>query len=226
MTSRKLPTKAELDAAYQAIEDIHAKHLKVHGVALPARGTHKSIWLAMLHHHDRAVHKDEISEAVQREHPDAGKDQQVRHLKRDGWNIVSEKRGYHHLKDPTRPSQEFHNEQNRRRGRLLAKDFDELKRAFGNRCATCGAWEGEPDPRYGSDKVILQQGHQNPNRPSNEMTNIIPQCQFCNRSYRGDFVFDDKGRVYAVADTTPVKRASKEVQREILDYLKRTLENS
>lgn len=128
MTSRKLPTKEELEDAYEDIARIHAEHLVQHNVILPKRNTHKSIWLAMLHHHDRAVHKDEISEAVQREHPDAGKDQQVRHL-------------------------------------------------------------------------------------------------ICNRSYRGDFVFDDKGRVYAVADTTPVKRASEEVQRKILDYLKRTWDN-
>lgn len=225
MTSSELPSVEELDAAYEDIARIHSEHLVQHEVVLPKRNSYKSIWLAMLHHHKRAVHKDEISEAIQREHPDAGKDQQVRHLKRDGWNIVSKQRGYHQLDDPYRPSQEFHNEQNRRRGRLGAKDFEEIKQAFGNRCATCGAREGEPDPRYGSDKVILQQGHQNPKKPSDETSNIIPQCQFCNRTYRDDFVFDNKGRVHAVADIRPVKRASEETQRKILDFLKKTLED-
>ncbi len=216
-----LPSIEELNAAWVDIERIHDEHLAQHEVKLPSPTSYKRIWLAMLHHYcHRPVHKDEISDAVQREYPDAGKDQQVRHLKRDGWNITSPKRGYHQLKDPYRTSQEFHNEQNRRRGRLASKDFSELKKKFANRCATCGVREGEPDHRYGSDKVVLEQGHQDPDKPSDDPKNIIPQCQFCNRAYKSDFVFDDKGRVRAIGSVGPVERASEEVKMKVIEYFR------
>ena len=48
---------------------------------------------------------------------------------------------------------------------------------------------------------------------------MIPQCQFCNRSYRGDFTFDDKGRVHAVASIEPVRRASPKVKAAVRAYL-------
>lgn len=123
----------------------------------------------MLHHYaPERVHKDEISDAVRREYPNAGRDQQVRHLKRDGWNIAGSG-GFHQLADPYRPDQGFVNERNRR--------------------------QGEPD-------------------------NIILQCQFCNRAYRRDFVFDSRGRARAVADVGPVRRANRAVQRKIWELLR------
>ena len=217
---RPLPSPAELDTAYRDIARIHAEHLAQHGVKLPAKNSHKRIWLAMLHHYaPEQVHKDEISDAVRREYPNAGRDQQVRHLKRDGWNIAGSG-GFHQLADPYRPDQGFVNERNRRQGRLNAGDFTQLITAFGNRCATCGAREGEPDPRYGPDRVTLQQGHQDPDRPANDPDNIIPQCQFCNRAYRRDFVFDSRGRARAVADVGPVRRANRTVQRKIWELLR------
>lgn len=217
------PTRAELDRAFAELERIHRTHLVQHGVRLPAPGSAKAFQLAVLWHwRERSVHKNEVSEIVRRELPEAAPDQQVRHLKRDGWNITG--RGRHQLADPYRPSPEFANEMARRRGRLDASTFDELKAAFGNRCATCGAVEGEPDPRYGGAVTVLQQGHQDPAKPADDPENIIPQCGNCNRQYKDDFVFDDKGRAYAVHSVNPVRRASKAVQRRILDYLRETLE--
>ena len=123
----------------------------------------------MLHHYaPERVNKDEISDAVRREYPNAGRDQQVRHLKRDGWNIAGSG-GFRQLADPYRPAQGFVDERNRR--------------------------QGEPD-------------------------NIIPQCQFCNRAYRRDFVFDSRGRARAVADVGPVQRAHRTVQRKIWELLR------
>ncbi len=201
---------------------MHRRHLAVHDVRIPETEYYsdhnKAVWLAALWYwRDREVHKDEISAIVRRDVAGAGADQQVRHLKRDGWNIGT-KPGVHKL-DPFRPSAEFQNTHARRRQRLSATGFDGIKQAFGFRCATCGAVEGEPDPRYGANKVHLQQGHRDPNAAGDETDNIIPQCQFCNRSYRDDFVFDEKGRARAVAGTGPVQRASKAVQKLILDWL-------
>ena len=38
------------------------------------------------------VHKDFISQVCQRDKPDLGQDQQVRHLKRDGWYLAEDAR--------------------------------------------------------------------------------------------------------------------------------------
>ncbi len=223
MAGERLPSVKELEQAYAEAERIHREHLAQHGVRLPSRKTYKWVWLAMLlHFRPNAVHKDVITGAVRRSFPEAGMDQQVRHLKRDGWNITSEGAGSHALADPFRPAQGFVNERARRQGRLSAENFEDIIRSFGNRCATCGAREGEPDPRYGEDPVQLQQGHQDPDEPADEPQNIIPQCQFCNRAYQRDFVFDDKGRAWAVADLGPVQRARESVQRKIWDFLRQT----
>ncbi len=216
-----IPDRASLERAYAAIEDIHKRHLHQHGVKLPGKNSYQWIWLAMLHHYqERMVHKDDIAKAVQSIHPDAAQDQQVRHLKRRGWN-VTEAQGWHQLADPYRPSQEYINEQARRRGRLDAKSFADIRQAFGGRCATCGAVEGEPDPRYGARRVQLQQGHQDPDAAAEDPANIIPQCQFCNRAYKRDFVFDARGRVRAVASPSPVQRARRQVRKKIWNFLRR-----
>lgn len=221
----ELPSHSQLETAYQEAARIHKTHLDQHGVKLPATSTRKWVWLAMLmHFHNTPVHKDIISDAVQREFPGAGRDQQVRHLKRDGWNIEQAGNGEHILRDPYTPSQSFINAQARRQGRISADDFESLIKVFGNRCATCGGVQGEPDPRYGGDVIKLQKGHQNPHLPD-DLSNTIPQCQFCNRAYKDDYVFDEKGRVRAVANVGPVKRARRQVQRKIYDFLKKTLGN-
>ena len=87
-------------------------------------------------------------------------DQQVRHLKREGW-YIGPKAGRYRL-DPYRVSQEFQNANARKCKRLTSGDFDSIKQAFSGRCATCGALEGQPDPRYGDDIVKLQQGYRDP----------------------------------------------------------------
>lgn len=216
------PSQKQIVDAFADLKRIHNIHLTQHGVRLPTDGSNKAIWLGVLWAcKDREVHKEEMSAIVQREKGGNPADQQVRHLKRDGWNIVEGAvRGAHRLDNPYQPSPDWLNERARRQGQLAATTFDELKRAFGNRCATCGATDGEPDPRYGRTRVQLQQGHRDPALPDTDRENIIPQCQFCNRQYRRDFVFDEKGRVRAVADVGPVSRASSVVQRKILAFLK------
>lgn len=58
------------------------------------------------------------------------------------------------------------------------------------------------------------------------MKNIIPQCQFCNRAYKNDFVFDAKGRVVSVCSLAPVKKARAEVQASIYEWLKKKYDRS
>ena len=226
MTAPQSPTRTQIRAAWQDLQRIHRTHLAQHKVKLPEEGTAKALWLGVLWAcRDRPVHKAEMSAIAQRELGGPPVDQQVRHLKRDGWNIVPVKRGEHQLADPYQPSPEYANAQARRQGQLNAATFDDLKRAFDHRCATCGAVEGEPDPRYGRDRVQLQQGHRDPSKPAADRLNIIPQCQFCNRQYRDDFVFDEKGRAHAIAGLGPVRRASREVQRKAWEFLKEKFDN-
>ena len=214
-----IPTDAELSDAWQQVSDIHSEYLERHGVKLPTKEHYKWVWLATLYHHiGNFVHKDLVSAATRRVFPSAGADQQVRHLKRDGWHLESDRRGGHKL-DPYQPSPEFTNDRQRRKGQLDAADFGELKTVFSNKCATCGAREGRPDPRYGSDVVKLQKGHMDPEGPADDKANIIPQCQFCNRAYKNDFTFDEKGRARAIASPAPVKRASPKVRKDVRTWL-------
>lgn len=222
---------AERIIAHDArVVDVWENYLKRHDVRLPKEGSASRVWIAilMLVHDDDAeawIHKDDISALTHLVLPHVGSDQQVRHLKRRGWNLESQPhKGTHRLSDPHRPSSEWENDRLRRIA-LKRGDFDILKQAFSDRCATCGAKEGEPDIRYGSrDAVVLQQGHRDP-ASAGTMGNIIPQCQFCNRAYRDDFVFDEKGRVAAVASLRPVKQASSSVQRAIYEFLKKKFSN-
>lgn len=220
----KLPSPEELQNAWIEVQQLHKEYLSRHGVVIPDAEHYsdksKAVWLSVLQFFkDEQVHKDTISQVVQRDMKGMGADQQVRHLKRDGWEI-GDRPGKHQL-DPYKPSMVFLNAATRKQVRLSGRNFDEIKVNFGSRCATCGAREDQPDPRYGEEKVKLQQGHRDPDRAGDDIKNIIPQCQFCNRSYRGDFVFDDKGRVRAVAGINPVKRSSRVVQKRIFDWLRK-----
>lgn len=218
------PTPDDLQKSWEDLYNIYVQHLKEHEVKLPNVRRYneqaKSIWLAVLHYYKgENVHKSFISEICQRDNPNLGPDQQVRHLKRDGWHLTNDGRG-NHLLDPYQPSSEWETDKKRRHGRLRAKDFNGIKDAYENRCASCGTKEGEPSHRYGEDKVILQQGHKDPSKSPTDLNNIIPQCQFCNQAYRGDYVFDEKGRVSAIADLRPVRKATKAIQRKVYEWLK------
>ena len=100
-----LPTPEELQAAWEEVQDLHLQYLAIHGVRLPQTehytGHNRALQLAVLcHYRHREVHKDEISAVAQRDLEDAAADQQVRHLKRDGW-YIGPKPGLHKL-DPYR----------------------------------------------------------------------------------------------------------------------------
>ena len=203
------------------LKAIHNKHLKDYGVKLPREGSNKQIQLIVLYEAYRAdpsklIHKDAVSAVVRSINSEAATDQQVRHLQADGWNIEN-KFGKHRFLDPTRPSPTIVKEATKRLSLMSAEGFLEIKAAWHNCCATCGSKEGEKSWRY-SDIVKLQKGHKDPEKPEvNE--NIIPQCQYCNQTYKSDFTFDDKGRVRAVADIGPVQRASKSVKQKIKEHL-------
>lgn len=214
-------TNRDLENAYKKAADIHKNHLVGEDVKLPEWGKQKAYQLAILIHvSPDYIHKDKISDVVRKKLPSAARDQQVRHLKRDGWNLESDNKGQHRIVEPYRAHPDYVRQKVKSQNQLLAGDFDAIKKAFSFKCATCGAKEGEPDPRYAGDGAVkLQKGHRDPDKPLKK-DNVIPQCQFCNRAYKDDFTFDKKGRVRSVASPKPVLRASKAVRKKIAAALK------
>ena len=176
------------------------------------------------------VHKDLVSAFVRRKIPSAGLDQQVRHLASQfGWYILNKSEkipdidvtvpsGYHYLVSLESPNPKVLAQSIKRNGRLAAKTFDELKLVYDNKCATCGIDEGKKDSRNGNVIVKLQQGHMNP-RQSLTLDNTIPQCQYCNQTYRDYFIFNEYGRVIAVNNPVILLKSPVNVQNEMIQVL-------
>lgn len=216
----------EIEKWYKQLKEEYDTNLAQYGVKFPAENSIKALWLIFLRKNKGVlVHKDTISSFVASVNPKAGKDQQVRHLASDGWYVLNKgdrfpdkkggvPSGYHVLVTTESPKPTFLFKSLKRAGRIAAKDFKQLKVAYGFRCATCGSQEGKPHLLEPDKKTELQQGHKNPHKPLT-LENSIPQCQVCNGVYLDDYIFDDKGRIIAVASEKPVLRADKEIREEI-----------
>ncbi len=177
----------------------------------------------------KLVHKDAVSAFVRSLIPGAALDQQVRHLGSQlGWNVLNKgmkipdvnikvPSGYHYLVSLEMPNPKVIGAALKRAGRLAAKNFDQLKLAYDNRCATCGIEEGKKDVRDGT-VVSLQQGHMNPRLPLT-LDNTIPQCSYCNQTYKDYFRFNEYGRVIAVNNPEILLQSPKDIQDEMIQVL-------
>ena len=190
----------------------------------------KELQLIFLYKHLNCfVHKDMVSEFVRHYIKDAALDQQVRHLGTQYFWYVLNKgtkipdtditvpSGYNYLVSLEMPNPKAVAEAIRRTGRLCAKNFSELKVAYGGKCATCGIQEGKKDFRN-EEIVVLQQGHMNP-RKALTLENTIPQCQYCNQTYKDYFLFNEHGRVVAVNNPLILLKSPKDVQDEMITVL-------
>lgn len=216
----------EIDKWIKNLKIDHDTYLKQYNINFPKSGTAKSLWLVFLKKHQGVlVHKDTISAFVSSVKDQSGKDQQVRHLASDGWYILNKgdkipnensevPSGYHMLVNTESPKPNFLFKALKRAGRVSAKNFDQLKIVYGNRCATCGSPEGKPNLTDPNKITELQKGHMDPQKALT-LDNSIPQCQLCNQSYQDDYIFNEKGRVVAVASINPVLRAAQNVQDDI-----------
>lgn len=125
--------------------------------------------------------------------------QDVRHLgKQVGFNIMQGGEIFNGIKlkkgeylftgfDKTN---DFYNNKKRAKNPV---DFEECKKNFDHRCATCGSKEGESH-RFTKQPTLLEKGHKNPELPL-DLSNLIPQCEFCNKKYKNRFIFDDFGQI-------------------------------
>lgn len=183
----------------------------------------------LLKHIKCLVHKDAVSSFVRKHLPEAALDQQVRHLGTQyGWFVLNKSHkipdtevavpsGYNYLVSIDTPNPKVIAIALKRAGRLSARNFEELKMAYGNKCATCGAEEGKKDIRNGSI-VTLEQGHMNP-RKSLTLDNTIPQCKYCNSTYADYFQFNEYGRVIAVNNPEILLKSPYDVQDEMIQVL-------
>ncbi|MCX7908219.1 MAG: hypothetical protein N2560_01695 [Ignavibacteria bacterium] len=228
-------SEEDIKNIYDLISQYYEQYLKSKGVTLPKLFNSKGkftknslvlVYLARNYPHTRVVSKEELTEFVRRFYPNTNDVQQARHLaSQNGWFIVSGTRGNgeirleygkYQLITLEKPYPNF-NPSRREQG--LDKSWEEIKKGYDFRCATCGSKEGEHHFHWKNAITELQKGHIDPKKPLNA-DNIIPQCQFCNRAYRNFWIFDKYGRVRKIAKPKMIlKFADEKVQFEIYKIL-------
>ncbi len=222
---------AEIETLYDEIAIAHQAQLAALGVHLPSlrNATQFSknalVLVALYTEEQRPVTKSSLTGFVRLYYPDTNDMQQARHLANVmGWNILSGTRGdvcpagSYLLVNLEESYSGFTPE--RQGGALGAAIWTDIQKAFQNRCATCGSIEGAPNLRNRAAKTKLQKGHMDPSKPL-DSNNCIPQCQECNRPARNYWVWDEKGRPHALADPRMIERSSEEVQRAVLEILRK-----
>lgn len=227
--------KNEIESNYNIILKEYKNHLEKYGVKMPKlysnnEYTLNALVLIYLYTKiGKSVSKQELTEFLRSMGYDINDVQQARHLaQQSGWNILSGKRndsecknlgikpGEYMLKNISEPYQSY--KKMKRTESLNVNSWEELKKLYNYRCATCGSKEGEPNFLYSSSTTVLQQGHKDPSKPLT-IDNTIPQCDFCNRASRNYFVFDNKGRVEKIYDPHFILRSEKEIQIMMLRLL-------
>ena len=228
-------SKIEIEQKYNEILKEYNKSLKEFNVKMPKlysnnNYTLNALVLVYLYAKiGEIVSKQELTDFLRSMGFDINDVQQARHLaQQSGWYILSGTRGDYEckelgiksgeymLKTISEPYPSYKNL--KRTESLNAGSWDELKKMYNYRCATCGSKEGEPNFLYPASVTTLQQGHKDPSLPLT-IDNTIPQCPFCNRASRNYFVFDNKGRVEKIYDPHFVLRSDKDIQLIMMKLL-------
>jgi len=234
-------TNEEIKNLYEQIEKMWESNLKKFGVILPrlkngSKFTKDALVLVYLFSKlNEVVTKRELTSFIQKYYPETNDVQQARHLAaQKGWFILSGTRNDIEARNRNLSSgdyllitldKHYPNFTHLRRTYSMEGEtaWEELKKAYNFRCATCGSKEGEKNIHYPGSITRLQKGHMDPSKPL-EMGNIIPQCEKCNRPDRNYFVYNAKGRVIKIADPKFVLKSSEKVKKDMLKLLKQDLE--
>lgn len=227
--------KDQIEKQYYVINEKHNKMLKQFNVKMPrlyTKGNYTLNALVLIYlfeHIGKKVSKQELTDFLRTMGFEINDVQQARHLaQQSGWYILSGTRGDYEckeygikpgeymLKTIDEPYPSYKNLS--RTESLNVSSWDELKKVYNYRCATCGSKEDEPSYLYPASLTKLQQGHKNPSLPLT-IENTIPQCAFCNRASRNYFVFDNKGRVEKIYDPAFVLKSDKDIQLSMLQIL-------
>ncbi len=224
-------TDKEIEELYQLVKKFHEEYLKKHGVRLPklkdVKGNYVKdalvlVYLARGYPNTFSVMKGELTEFIRKFYPKTNDVQQARHLSmQKGWYIVAggrdnvhvNKSGEYRLITLQEPYPHF-------KGHRIEKtgSWEEIKKQYGNRCATCGSKESKKNLHYPNTITKLQKAHIDSSKPLIE-GNIIPQCQKCNRAYRDFWIFDERGRVRGIAKPTIIKKCNEQVKKGIYKIL-------
>lgn len=222
-------------ATYQQLAKIHDDVLGKKGVILPkfystnseqGRSINfKALQLIYVYKHiGTLVSKEAVADYVKSIEPTASGDQQVRHLKDQGWDIRTSGKskgefngkrvpnGYYVLASVDHCSESFLLNKAKRMGRIEAKDWTEMKAAYKNHCACCG-----------EESSNLEQGHKDPSLAL-LLENSIPMCGTCNNWASNNFVFNDRGRVVKLASSKIVMDSDQNVQLAIFYALREKFE--
>ncbi len=224
----------KIEEIYNMIVEYYNKFLKVQNVKLPnlkIKGKYTKdaltlIYLAQDYPNTKTISKSELTRFIQQYYPDVNDVQQARHLgAQKGWYIGSGTRNDNistlNPGDYKLISLEvaYPGFTGQKRIENVTGDFwEDLKRAYNYRCATCGSKEGEPNYNWPETITKLQKGHMDPNKPLEE-GNIIPQCEKCNRADRNYWVYDSKGRVVKIANAKVIDNCSLDIQKQIYERL-------
>lgn len=225
-----------LQADYERLHQAHTQFLFRYGVRLPRPGTQKLLSLIFLHRHmGGLVSLENLRAFVQQFAPQGSKDKQPRHLKYDGWHIVlggksrgtlpesavyqdrtgvmqmapsgsSVPDGHLMLASDKTPSPDF--VLGKRSGGIDRANWHTLCASYDHRCAVCG------QARH------LEKGHKDPSKGMT-LDNLLPMCGECNNFASDDLVFDDQGRIAALASERFVQTASLATRMRIFDALRK-----
>ncbi|OQX21976.1 MAG: hypothetical protein BWK75_01940 [Candidatus Altiarchaeales archaeon A3] len=223
---------AEIKNIYAMICEHHNKYLKSQGVKMPGlldkqrkftKDALVLVYLARKYPNTKKVSKEELTVFIRQYHPNVNDVQQARHLgAQKGWYIAAGGRdnrdvhlirGEYQLVSLEKPYPAFHGHRIEQ-----IEDWEELKKEYGYRCATCGSKEGGPNIHWPNTITRLQKAHKDPNKPL-VPDNIIPQCEKCNRADRNNWVYDERGRVIKLANHNVIKRSDKEIRRKVYKIL-------
>jgi hypothetical protein len=231
----------DIEFYYQKIKALHSENnLKSLGIQLPklknSKGTYTKDALCLVllfSKFQKPVSKEELTRFIKGFYPSVNDVQQARHLgAQKGWYILSGTRkdklgnlnpGEYMLYSINESYPDY--TIGRRINSLNIGSWDQLKRSYNNRCATCGSEEGKQHLINSGTITQLQQGHMNPQN-SLDLKNTIPQCDWCNRAYRSFFCFDNKGRVSKINDPNFVLKSTEEIQIKIFKILKEKFEKN
>lgn len=229
------PSWADLQDDYNGLHRAHAQFLRKYGVRLPKPGTQKLLSLIYLYRHMGAlVPVKDVCAFIERYTPAGAKDKQPRHLKYDGWHIALGGKaadllpvaaafkdasgvylarpagarvpnGHLMLVSDSAPSPDF--VLGKRSGTIDRSSWESLCASYAHRCAVCG-----------KGGCALERGHKDPSKGL-DAGNLLPMCSHCNNHASKDLVFDDAGRVQAVASERFVASASLATRMRIFDAL-------
>jgi DNA-directed RNA polymerase subunit RPC12/RpoP len=228
-------SKEQIEILYKEIETSWKNNLSKFGVSLPklknGNGyTKDALVLVYLYKNiGKSVSKEELTSFIKQYYSNVNDVQQARHLgQQKGWFILSGTRGDIESKEYKIKAGEYMlvtlekhypNFTNLRRDYNETESFwEQMKKEYNYRCATCGSEEGKPNIHYPSSITKLQKGHKDPTKQLTK-DNTIPQCEKCNRADRNYFIYDNKGRVIQIANPNVVLRSPIQVQLDTLKHL-------